>query len=1486
MHNTTYPNVARKKIPQTMRWFHFLFLYFLCFIGPVAFAQFPAPYCEVDGYDVEEITKVKFGTLEIVNTNDTALLVNRIADVATATIGQPYTITVEGNTYGMTNEFLVFIDWNQNGSFTDAGEVYYMGAIDDSDGEDGLNASLAITIPANALTGQTRIRVTKTWTMPELDVTLNRDPCFISYYDSDIEEVDSSFGQALDFTLNVGTGTTDPGQGGDCEIEINLTFPEYGDMTTWRLLDGSGTAVLSGGPYSYLQYNDFSIQQTYTAANPPYSLQITIDDTWAWGCDNEVQYAVSVGGVEDISGTVLACLDLVSETHPIGDCPTGCSRPSRLRATEVSPNGFTLAWTSSGEQFEIEWGLSGFVQGSADGTLIENVTTTSYVFADLDQTEVYQFYVRAICTDDEVSAWTGPFTYDEMLVTPSPWHEDFEAVDAYPLGWRPVANSNWEFNQVTPENGTSIQTELYDYSFLGGVRTAGFSTITVGPILNGDTFSFKYLYENPMTGGPVSANSGNIVVEFSTNYGATYTRIQTLTNNGASGWQDFSYDLDNFAGEYLTIKITANVTAIFLEYLISLDDFDISGGVPCYAVTGADVDGNDQETVLYIESEGTVFEIEYGVAGFQRGQGRTVTNVSTPYTFTDLVADTNYEVYIRTMPCGEWYGPVSFTTAQAIAQTITVDDVVKAYGDLPFIHGESDSGLALSYSTDNTSVAIVQNGQLVIKGAGETQVTASQLGNLRYLPAEDVSFTLTVTKANLTVTANANQFKPFGDEDPVFSYTASGFKYTDDQRVFSGALSRESGESIATYAITQGTLTAGTNYEIVFVTADFAIVGTELRVIAQQQSKEYGAVDPVLTYTVEGLKQGDTVADVLTGELNRMAGENVGNYTITQGNLLLINGNYRLVYLESELTITSATLTVHPTTGMRKVYGEADPVFGFTVTGFKFADTQETTVLGLLGRSIGENVGLYRYTLGSLQALSGNYRFVVLNEEKFEIIPAPLHLVVVENQYKRFGAVDPALTYTAIGLQRGDFIINATTGSLVREVGEDLGFYGISQGSLTTRANYFVASFTGADFEIRQSQISGLSLPSQTHVYDGQVKALQVEGTILPEAVITYTNNNQTNVGIYQVTAVVDYGIDYEPLTLIGTLTITQAEQVIDFRTVTTVVIEDTPTLQLTATASSSLPVSYRIDNREEQQIAQVDASGLVRFLRTGTVTLTAFQLGNANYKAALPVARTIEVVSRDASISNLSIDGISYGKPEKEVYVIIGCDRVQEEVIIEVEVAEGAHVSPSDYLTVAVKEYGIYEQILTVISPNGTVTETYKVVIEKRIPTEKIVVQKYDNVLLVNNNKQTNGGYVFQAYQWFKNGEPIGDKQAYSAGDAFGTTLEAGAEYYVELTLYNGKKITSCPIFIQDKAPANWGVYPNPVKKNQLLHIRLDEDKQQATSYVIYNVKGQTIKRGEFVEGNTNKSIEIPTTVASGSYFLVLKVDGKQQSVQFIVKE
>src|SRR3546814_6017818 len=68
-----------------------------------------------------------------------------------------------------------------------------------------------------------------------------------------------------------------------------------------------------------------------------------------------------------------------------------------------------------------------------------------------------------------------------------------------------------------------------------------------------------------------------------------------------------------------------------------------------------------------------------------------------------------------------------------------------------------------------------------------------------------------VTPLAVTVTA-AGKTKVFGTDDPALTYTFTPALIADD--VFSGVLDREAGENTGIYAITQGNLSLGDNYEI------------------------------------------------------------------------------------------------------------------------------------------------------------------------------------------------------------------------------------------------------------------------------------------------------------------------------------------------------------------------------------------------------------------------------------------------------------------------------------------------------------------------------------------------------------------------------------------------------------------------------------------------------------------------------------------------
>ncbi len=177
-------------------------------------------------------------------------------------------------------------------------------------------------------------------------------------------------------------------------------------------------------------------------------------------------------------------------------------------------------------------------------------------------------------------------------------------------------------------------------------------------------------------------------------------------------------------------------------------------------------------------------------------------------------------------------------------------------------------------------------------------------------------------------------------------------------------------------------------------------------VIADAKTKVYGDADPSLTYQVSGLKNGDTAGSILTGGLNRAAGENVGVYGINQGDLALNSGNYDLSYQGNNLTITKALLNVIAD-AKTKVYGDADPSLTYQVSGLKNGDTAGAVLNGgSLSRVAGENVGVYGINQGDLALNSGNYD-LSYQGNNLTITKALLN-VIADAKTKVYGDADPS----------------------------------------------------------------------------------------------------------------------------------------------------------------------------------------------------------------------------------------------------------------------------------------------------------------------------------------------------------------------------------------------------------------------------------------------------------------------------------------------
>ncbi len=313
------------------------------------------------------------------------------------------------------------------------------------------------------------------------------------------------------------------------------------------------------------------------------------------------------------------------------------------------------------------------------------------------------------------------------------------------------------------------------------------------------------------------------------------------------------------------------------------------------------------------------------------------------------------------------------------------------------VYGDADPALTYQVSglkNGDTAGAVLNGGSLSRVAGENVGVYGINQGDLALNSGNyDLSYqgnNLTITKALLNVIADAKT-KVYGDADPSLTYQVSGLKNGDTAGAVlnGGSLSRAAGENVGVYGINQGGLgLVSGNYDLAYQGNNLTITKALLNVIADGKTKVYGDADPSLTYQVSGLKNGDSAGSILTGGLNRDAGENVGVYGINQGGLVLTSGNYDLAYQGNDLTITKALLNVFADAKSKQV-GTADPALTYQVSGLKNGDSAGQVLAGGLGRVGGEAVGQYDILQGGLALTSGNYQ---LNYQGnlLSILPLPV----------------------------------------------------------------------------------------------------------------------------------------------------------------------------------------------------------------------------------------------------------------------------------------------------------------------------------------------------------------------------------------------------------------------------------------------------------------------------------------------------------------
>ncbi|MBI9067696.1 MAG: PKD domain-containing protein [Salinivirgaceae bacterium] len=199
--------------------------------------------------DATGVTLFSFNTISNTSTGDPAYTDNT-ATSTTVNQGASYNISVNVNTGGSFTVYTkVWIDWNQNCDFSDAGEEYDLGSANSvTNGATSLSP-LSITVPAGALSGNTVLRVRATYSSAPT-------PCG-----------NQSYSEAEDYTINItgsdfsGTPTT------ICEGgTVTFTDASLNSPTSWTWTFGdSGTATTQNPTHTYTTAGIYTV--TLTATN-------------------------------------------------------------------------------------------------------------------------------------------------------------------------------------------------------------------------------------------------------------------------------------------------------------------------------------------------------------------------------------------------------------------------------------------------------------------------------------------------------------------------------------------------------------------------------------------------------------------------------------------------------------------------------------------------------------------------------------------------------------------------------------------------------------------------------------------------------------------------------------------------------------------------------------------------------------------------------------------------------------------------------------------------------------------------------------------------------------------------------------------------------------------------------------------------------------------------------------------------------------------
>jgi hypothetical protein len=345
----------------------------------------------------------------------------------TAAAGGSFTMTaVAGALASFTYKWAVWIDYNNDGDFDDANETAYSYLL-----SSGINTMTAtITVWSGSTSGNKRMRVRNL-----------RD-----YNTNTLVPCGALPGnETEDYTLIVSSSAT-------CAAPTAPTATSITNTSASLNWSQTGTPINYQIKYGAAGFNVNTAGTSIFTPTKPYTLNPPLTPGTSY--DYYVRAICTAGDT--------------SSWSPVTNFTTTiCAAPTAPTATSITATTASLNWTQTGTpiNYQIKYGAPGFNVNTA-GTSIFTPTKPYTLNPPLTAVTSYSFYVRAICSAGDTSAWSPVANFTTISTCPPPTAPTATSITST------SASLNWT-NAGTPLN---YQIKYGAAGF--NVNTAGTSVFT------------------------------------------------------------------------------------------------------------------------------------------------------------------------------------------------------------------------------------------------------------------------------------------------------------------------------------------------------------------------------------------------------------------------------------------------------------------------------------------------------------------------------------------------------------------------------------------------------------------------------------------------------------------------------------------------------------------------------------------------------------------------------------------------------------------------------------------------------------------------------------------------------------------------------------------------------------------------------------------------------------------------------------------------